>query len=95
MRVELWAEQWLEQRSDGWYLCGKDKATHVNNLDEKGRGVCKVAIKQAVVSPRPWHIGFADHGMGRGNFAVLDSNGDVVCENVSQKDAEYIVGLTK
>ena len=30
--------------------------------------------------PRPWKLGFRDRGLGRQDFAVLDSFGDLVAE---------------
>ena len=41
--------------------------------------------------PRPWALGFHDRGLGHGDFAVLDSFGDLVDATPQRADAELII----
>lgn len=40
---------------------------------------------------RPWKLGRADRGMGRGDYAVLDRFGDVVFEVKYRAHGEFVV----
>lgn len=41
--------------------------------------------------PRPWKLGFRDHGLGRIDWSVLDRFGDLVSEIPNKADAELII----
>lgn len=41
--------------------------------------------------PRPWELGFRDRGLGRGDFAILDSNSELITEVSKRSDAKMII----
>jgi len=41
--------------------------------------------------PRPWVLGYNDRGLGHGDWAILDSFGDLVVKVPNRETADFII----
>lgn len=74
-----------------------DEALQAEGRATKGKTTLEEALASLTLKgyftprPRPWQLGRSNRGHGRGDFAVLDSFGDLVTGPLEKEDAELII----